>query len=105
MDGAVCLWIYHTGREHWELAVWRVFQAMVLINLLYLGGVIIPHSVYVSVLELLNWAALAIMSGTAFLERIGHEGRLWFGRTRGFYWLASALRQERSSNPWHQNRR
>lgn len=99
-DALVCLWIYYAGRERWELLIWRVFQTMVLVNLLYLWGAIGPHSVYVIALEALNWLALVVIGTTACLERLGRDKLLGNTRSHDFSWLALALRQKRKSDPW-----
>lgn len=101
-DAFVCLWIYHTATEEFELWVWRAFQGMVLVNLLFLVGVIGPHSAYVQALELLNWAALAIIGGTALVEGLkGYGGNFGGGWARLLLYSRRSLRAQRTSDPWH----
>lgn len=101
-DSAVVLAIYHCAKEKYELVLWRVFQAMILINILYLAGWIGPHWAYIIALELMNWAALLFITGTAIAERIAHSETHpgWLGnrRLRGF---SMALRSQRAEAPWH----
>ncbi len=87
-DGAVVLLVYHSGRYQWEMALWRLYQLSVLISILYLAsniGVLdrlsmfllnahigkLPHNAYASMLEAINWLALAGLAGTAWLQRVG----------------------------------
>lgn len=101
-DAVVVLTIYHVGKSNYELLLWRVFQTMILINILYLAGVIGPHWAYATALEICNWAALLIIAGTAIAERV-ERGEIAIGRRspRFVRHLSVALRRERTSAPWH----
>lgn len=75
-DAAVCLVIYALGKYRWELAVWRMFQAMLLVNLLYLAGNIgifyrVDHVFYAIILEALNILILLTIGGVAAYQRFG----------------------------------
>ncbi len=104
-DAAVCLAIYFFGRFNWELFVWRLAQAMVLVNLVFLSGnvgifTLTPHDIYASILEAINWIAIAFIGGMAITNRLGLDngssGLAW-PRIRG---LVRALRSERKTPPF-----
>lgn len=102
-DATVCLVIYFLASRQWEVWLFRAFQASVLISLLYLVGFIGPHYWYIAALELVNWIALILISGTAFLQWMGsgHEmgsrGR-WAGRIRR---ARDACFSPRKDHPFH----
>ncbi|OVE94433.1 hypothetical protein B7W85_12850 [Allorhizobium ampelinum] len=101
-DMVVVLFIYHLGKEKWEMRLWRIFQTMILLNLLYLWGVIGPHSAYIIVLEILNWIALIVIVGTAAVEWArGVAGHFRFDRHRYLRRAYVALRSERAHAAWH----
>ena len=106
-DAAVCLLIYFFGRYQWEMWIWRLSQLSVAVNCFYLAGNIgifynIPHDVYSSILEAINWVAILSIGGTAILSRldidVGSAHRPW-QRLRG------ALLSVRAKAPFTQARR
>ncbi len=106
-DATVCLLIYAFGKYRWELAVWRMFQAMLLVNILYLAGNIgifyrVDHVFYASILEALNILILLTIGGVAVLQRIGSNGSFLSSWPRVHRALL-ALRARRRSHPfWKQ---
>lgn len=101
-DAAVVLAIYHFAKENYELLLWRIFQTMILINILFFVGLIGPRWAYIIVLEVLNWAALFLILGTAITERFAQgeirPASISANRVRG---AGMALRRERAHAPWH----
>lgn len=104
-DAAVCLGIYFFGRWRWEMWVWRLMQAQVLVNVMFLASNLyvvprIDHDTYASILEALNWIAILSIGGMAVLQRIGYD----LGRARapwaGFRGFVRALRAERTTPPF-----
>lgn len=101
-DAAVCLSVYAWARERWEEKIYHIFQLSVLISLLYMSNVIADHWLYVVSLELLNWAALLTIGGTALLDRIkGNAGSPYDRRWSNIHSSDLALRASRRSHPWH----
>lgn len=101
-DAAVCLSVYAWARERWEEKIYHIFQLSVLISLLYMSNVIADHWLYIVSLELLNWAALLTIGGTALLDRIkGNAGSPFGRRWADFHSSDIALRAARRSDPWH----
>lgn len=103
-DAAVCLGIYFFGKYLWEMWVWRLAQLMLLVNLCYLAGNVgifynIDHDVYSSILEVINWIAIASIGGTAILNRVDVDvgsAHSW-PRVRH---LVRALREKRAKPPF-----
>ncbi len=109
-DAAVCLLIYFFGREKWEEHVYKIFQLSVLISLVYLAGPIeignititMNHWLYVVLLELSNWAALAVIGGTAIMDRIGaNENGAGHWRGNHIHRPNAAWRADRATKPFH----
>lgn len=73
VTGLLILWL---GRFRWEKWLLTVFQLMALTDLCMLAGLIPDQYTYAVALELLNWAALAIVGGTCGMERLD----AWMGR-------------------------
>lgn len=104
-DAAVCLGIYFFGRWRWEMWIWRLMQAQVLVNVIFLASNLyvvprIDQDTYASILEALNWIAILSIGGIAVLQRIGYD----LGRARlpwaGFRGLVRTLRSQRSTPPF-----
>ena len=74
-DFAICIGIYFFGRYAWEMILWRIFQAMLLVNIIFLGGNLglFPVSItgYSVILEALNWSAILLLGGTSALQGVG----------------------------------
>lgn len=70
-DAAVCLLIYLFAAQRWEIWLYRIFLASLLISGLRVIGLVPSHKAYVIGLELCNWAALAVIGGTPAGEEIG----------------------------------
>ena len=86
-DAAVCLAIYaypwraseSVDRYRWELGVYRLFQLSVLVSIVFLGMVLFrspsaSNFWYVTALELINWAVLLLIVGTAVAQWAGANG-------------------------------
>lgn len=105
-DSFVVLAIFHFSKLNYELVLWRIFQSMILINILYLAGLIGPKWAYVVALEVMNWAALLVISGTAISKRVdkheGGTGGVGINYLRG---ARLALQRERANDPWHKVQR
>ena len=106
-DGCVCLAIYGNAKERWEIGLFRLFQASVLVSLIYtyllfFAQASAHHTLYVILLESINWLALGLIGGTAIADRVRADegGYIW-------HWLHSfrrnivSLRKARKSIPWH----
>ncbi len=102
-DISVALAIYTWGRRRWEtVGLYALMLLSVAVNALYTTGQIFgwppipPHEVYAIILELINYAALLLIAGTAILSRIGAvHGRSFAGRLMAsLYSARSALRKE-----------
>lgn len=105
-DGCVCIAIYGMARERWELLTMRLFQCSMLISLVYTSILfflpsLAHHWLYVVLLELANWAVLAVIAGTAILngERAGGNSAVlnWVSGLRGYI---GSLRKARPQDPW-----
>lgn len=94
-DMAVCMVIYAFAKRLWEA---RLLYSLVLIsvavNLLYTTGILLgwppvpPHEAYAIILEVINYAALALIFVTGLLSWIGANGHPF---SHGFVgWLYSA---------------
>lgn len=106
-DSAVCLAVYFCGKELWEISgIYRIFQLSVLISLFRLSGIIADQWLYIVCLELLNWAALLMISGTAILDRArsneGHSDWNWHPH---LHRSDLALRRSRQTQPFHKVKR
>lgn len=106
-DGCVCLAIYGIAKERWEIGLFRLFQASVLVSLVYtyllfFSRASAHHTLYVMLLEAINWLALCLIGGTAVADRMrANEGghiRNWL---HSFHWNFVSLRKARKSIPWH----
>lgn len=103
-DAGVCLAIYFLADRQWEIWLFRIFQASVLVSLCYLTGLIGPHYWYITILEVLNWLALVLIAGTAILQFKGVEGNAWGShrnRDRDISGAYPALFAPRKDNPFH----
>ncbi len=100
-DALLCLSIHWFAKERWELRIFNIYQLSVLISLLRLPGVIASPYVYTLLLELLNWAALLFIAGTAILGRVGAGDYLfyrdWRSRVHRAY---TYLRSPRETAHW-----
>lgn len=106
-DGCLSIAIYGKAKERWELLLMRLVQCSILISLVYsyllfFQKTVAHHWLYVVLLEAVNWAALAMILGTAALDRIRANGD-----SAAHHWLSGvrhhfhALRSSRTSVPWH----
>lgn len=77
-DAAVCFAIYVGAKQVWELLLYQLFRASVLISVVFVGFTIAtktgPHAAYVALLEAINWLALSLILGTAAMQRIKADG-------------------------------
>lgn len=77
-DALICLAVYFKAKYRWEMMVWRIFQASVLVNIIYLGGTLsawpsLSHNAYSIILELINWAALLWIGGNGAFQPVGES--------------------------------
>lgn len=68
VDAGLCLGVYIFGCYRWEMLLWRVYQASILISIMHLFGAVPDHTSYIIGLEACNWAALFVI-GTGGLSR------------------------------------
>lgn len=106
-DGCLSIAIYGKAKERWELLLMRLVQCSILISLVYCYLLFFQktaahHWLYITLLETVNWAALAMIFGTASLDRIRANGG-----SPAYHWLSGlrgrlhSLRSARASVPWH----
>lgn len=72
LDAAVAVSIIAFHKRQWERYLIYIFQGMILVNFAYLVRLIGPHSAYVIALEILNWAALALIGGKTIIGWISN---------------------------------
>lgn len=92
LDAVMCLTIHWFARERWELGLFVIFQFSVLVSILHLASVIDGDDTYRLTLELVNWAALLMIAGTAILGGAG--GHVLYDRwdryiRRAYFYLRS----------------
>ena len=105
LDAAVCLAIYFFGRQRWEMWVWRLFQVMLLINIIRLTGSVgifhnIDHTAYAVLLEAMNWLVIIVAGGTAGLQRIGYDHGGASDPWRGIRGVVHSLCAQRRTPPF-----
>lgn len=114
LDASISLSLYLIGNERWETRLANIFRAQVLVSLIYLTGpitifkteFIFNHNIYVICLEFLNWAALAVISYTARMDRITrNETDAYRDRDANFHHSRIGLRAQRATPPFTKVRR
>ena len=101
-DVAVCLAVYSFGKQRGEMWVWHLFQTSLAINTLYLAGNLsiirpIPHDIYSTLLEAINWLLLLLIGGMSAMQRFGANDYAGAHRPWDrFRWAFLALHQKRS---------
>lgn len=77
-DFVIIALLYAFGKRNWEIRLANTFQAMVLIDVLWLFRLTPSHYWYATALELCNWAALItiFIAGTTEKAR-GHGYHFW----------------------------
>lgn len=104
-DTLVCLTIYFVAREEWEMWLWRIFQLSILVSIAYLVRLIGPHSAYITLLVILNVAALLVIMGTGIVGRIKANGGFSIhSRLRRVRRAYDIIHAKRGSDPFHRNR-
>lgn len=100
---AICFAIYGLAQQRWELRLWNAYHAMILLDILYLAGVIKTQLLFAVSLEVVNAAALFLIIGTGIMDRAGYA-RLRSGSYRSLriWGLAHALFSERRHPPFWQ---
>lgn len=88
-DASICLGIYFVGRYKWEMWLWRLYQASVLISILYLAVHVfqvpsIDQDVYSGMLEAVNWIALVSIGTASILQVTGPSNVVAFRPWRRF---------------------
>lgn len=108
LDAAVCLAIYFRYERMWEKVLYVCFLLMAFINLIYQAAELgyighIQTGTHAAALEVLNYAALAVIVSPPILERVGRYvpgnplARLVVS---GVSWLDNALSQNRRKPPF-----
>lgn len=98
-DCLVCLCINWFATEKWESGLFAVFQVSALISILRLSGILAEEGDYLLLLELCNYAALALIGGTAILGGAGD--RLLRRRWRSYVlWAYHYLRAPPAKAHW-----
>lgn len=97
---AVCYVIYALAQLRYELRVWNSFHLMIVLDLLYMSGVIETHYTFAVSLELANWLALVIIGTTGILERVRYGRRDIPWRPGWLHNLHRALFAERKRPPF-----
>lgn len=105
LDAAVCLGIYFGGRQRWEMWVWRLFQVMLLLNIMRLAGTLgifhnVDHIAYAIMLEAMNWLVIIVAGGTAGLQRIGYDHGRAIDPWRGVSGVVRSLCAQRRTPPF-----
>lgn len=100
-DTAQCLLIYFFGRYKWELALYRVWQASILLGIMRFFGAITSQYVFVLSLELCNWAALAVIVAPKYTAKLSDVAPDWPWPNRHLHRALRALRETRTETPWH----
>lgn len=105
-DAAICLAIYRFATQAWEVKLYRVFQFSVMVSMTFLvlqfwGASSASHYWYVTALELVNWAALALILATAHTQRVaGNEDRHHRVSGRLVRWAKRALLSPETTHHW-----
>jgi hypothetical protein len=102
---AICFALYAAAQLKWELRLWNCFHLMIVIDLLYLSGLIKSHYDFAVGLEVANWLALLVVGTVGLMERAGYgpaglaafrsragwarvvRNRLWKARSSPPFWL------------------
>ncbi len=86
----------------WEMRLWNFYHLMLLVDALFLFGVIRDQFMFAATLELINLFALAFITTTGAMERIGglSHGPADLGRAGGFHHALFAERASWSRPPW-----
>jgi hypothetical protein len=105
LDAGVCLAIYFYGRQRWEMWVWRLFQVMLLVNMMHLAGSIgifydISRTAYAITLEVMNWLVILLIAGTGILQRVGYDYGGVTGPWRGVRGVVHTLCEKRQTPPF-----
>jgi hypothetical protein len=100
-DCLLCLAVHWLAKERYELWIFHAYQFSVLISLLRLAGVITNEYLYFTLLELVNWAVLLLISGTAILGKAGASGRFFLHPWRPYVLrIGNYLRSPRAKDHW-----
>ena len=82
LDAGLCLLIYLTATERWEVYLFRVMWVSAFMSFAFMSGAIgvsahifgMAHEyAYVATLEACNWAAISIIAGTGVFDRFGEN--------------------------------
>lgn len=97
---AICFALYALARRRWEMRLWNCYHLMIILDILYLSG-LVERSHFVIALEMANWLAIAIIGGAGIMERVssGNPGLLSDHRLRHF---RDALHAKRACPPFWQ---
>lgn len=99
----ICFMLYAYAQYRFEMRIWNCFHLMLVIDILYLAGVVKSHYDFAVALELANWLALFVIGAAGIAERAargvpaglhipGGTGlvhrALWAERARPPFWQA-----------------
>lgn len=98
------LWIY--ADQRWEMRLWNLFHLMLMVDILYMTGAIADHLIFAEALELINFLAMLLISGTGIVERAdgirsGPYRNRWIDSFHRRLWPERSM----ASRPWWQKAR
>ena len=73
-DFAIAIAILAFAKRRWEIAVVDCFGFMILVDLMWTANMIPSRYLYVTILELANWAALIVIGVTGVLQEATDGG-------------------------------
>lgn len=93
----ICYLFICWAEQRWEMRLLNCFHMMLLIDLLYIFGVIHDHLIFAATLEIINLAAILLVAGTGILDWIARHGHRYGDYNRRWtYPVHNYLRTERS---------
>lgn len=104
-DALLCLAIHWKAQERWELRLFNIYQLSVLFSVLRLLNMITSEYAYATALELCNWAALFLISGTAIFGKVRPNDSVLRNNWRAYVRRAATLlRRPRETPHWSKAR-
>jgi hypothetical protein len=101
-DALLCLLIDRYANEKWELRLFNIYQFSVLVSVLRLTETITSGYVYATMLELCNWVALLLITGTAIMGKVRSNDGIVLRYSWGAYFRRAYtnLRRPRETPHW-----